>query len=555
MIKVFLFSFLTNFFYYCLGSLVLHQSKNKEYSLFYKAFVGVVAASFIALLFNFFIPLNKNINSFIFILVILIFFLKLQVNIKKEVRFLVISTLICFFLILFSNVNRPDAGLYHLPYISILNEYQIIFGLNNLHSRFGHISIIQYLSAFNNNYFFQEDGIIIPLASIAAFYYIYFLNEVIKIYKKKIQTDLSSLFSLSVLIYIAFKLMGYDGFGNDTIAHLSLFYLISYILKLKKNKIDIAPIFLISVFSFLNKSTMIIVFIIPIYIFFYKYKLDLKKIFIPKLFFSIIFFLLWLIKNFIISGCGIYPIIVTCTEYLPWLNINSTKIYNTASEAWSKAWPENNDERLTMEVFIKNFNWIAAWSKKHLIYITNIIVPYILALLMLLIFFRISSRNIKDKIVIIKLSEFYWLAFFTCFVGSISFFIKFPLYRYGYSYIVCLIILIFIYFFKKKIYHLNIINISKVIFFLAFIAFVGKQSFRLINNYNLNYINKPWPRIYSFTNNTKIDSEKYYIKENFYYYFSRNGECMYSAPPCTNFKIDEKLIAKEILGYKVLTYK
>jgi hypothetical protein len=306
MIKIFLFSFLTNFFYYCLGSLVLRQSKIKEYSLFYKAFVGVVAASFIALLLNFFIPLNKNINTFIFTLVILIFFLKLEINIKKEVKFLVISTLICFFLILFSNVNRPDAGLYHLPYISILNEYQIIFGLNNLHSRFGHISIIQYLSAFNNNYFFQENGIIIPLASITAFYYIYFLNEVLKIYKKKIQTDLSSLFSLSVLIYIAFKLMGYDGFGNDTIAHLSLFYLISYILKIKKNAIDIAPIFLISVFSFLNKSTMIIVFIIPIYMFFYKYKLDLKKIFIPKLFFSIIFFLLWLIKNFIVINQYLY---------------------------------------------------------------------------------------------------------------------------------------------------------------------------------------------------------------------------------------------------------
>jgi len=553
MIKILIFSFLTNFFYYCLGSLTLQQNKVNKYSPFYKAFIGVVAASFIALLLNFFIPLNKNINSFMFILIILIFFLRLKT--KVEVRFLFISTLICFFLILFSNVNRPDAGLYHLPYISILNEYQIIFGLNNLHSRFGHISIIQYLSALNNNYFFQENGIIIPLASIAAFYYIYFLNEVLKIYKKKSQTDLSSLFSLSVLIYIAFKLMGYDGFGNDTIAHLSLFYLISYILKIKKNTADITPIFLISVFSFLNKSTMIIVFIIPIYIFFYKYKLDLKKIFSPKIFFSLIFFLLWLIKNFIISGCGIYPIIITCTEYLPWLNIDSTKVYNLASEAWSKAWPENDNDQLTMEVFIKNFNWIAAWNKKHLIYIINIIAPYVLVLLMLLIFFKIPSKNIKNKIVIIKLSKFYWLAFFTCFVGSILFFIKFPLYRYGYSYIVCLIVLIFIYFFKKKIYQSKIVNISKVIFFLVIVTFAGKQSLRFINNYNLNYVNKPWPRIYSFTNNTKIDSEKYYIKDNFYYYFSKNGECMYSAPPCTNFKIDEKLIAKDVLGYKVLTYK
>ena len=156
MIKIFLFSFLTNLFYYSLGSVVLRENKTTNYSIFYKALIGVITASFIALLLNFFTPLNKNINSFIFILVFLIFLiflLKLKVTIKKkEILFLTISTLICFLLILLSNVNRPDAGLYHLPYIVILNEYKIIFGLNNLHSRFGHVSIIQYLSALNNNY-------------------------------------------------------------------------------------------------------------------------------------------------------------------------------------------------------------------------------------------------------------------------------------------------------------------------------------------------------------------------------------------------------------------
>ena len=154
MIKIFLFSFLTNFFYYSLGSIVLCKYKNNNFSIFYKALIGVITASFIALLLNFFTPLNKGINSFILILIFFIFFLKLKVNIKKkEIIFLIISTLICFLLILLSNVNRPDAGLYHLPYIAILNEYKIIFGLNNLHSRFGHVSIIQYLNALNNNYF------------------------------------------------------------------------------------------------------------------------------------------------------------------------------------------------------------------------------------------------------------------------------------------------------------------------------------------------------------------------------------------------------------------
>lgn len=556
MIKILVFSFLTNFFYYCLGSIVLSQSKNNSYLLFYKAFIGITTTSFIALLLNFFTPLSKNINSLIFVSVILIFALRSKLNIKKEeVRFLTISSLICFLLILFSNVNRPDAGLYHLPYISILNQYEIIFGLNNLHSRFGHISIIQYLSALNNNYFFEEDGIVIPLASIVTFFYIYFFNEVLMIYKEKSQIDKSSLFSLSILIYISFKLMGYDGFGNDAVAHLSLFYLISYILKLKKNTIDINTIFLITVFIFLNKSTMIIIFIIPIYIFFYKYKFNIKKIFIAKLFFPIFFLLLWLFKNLIISGCAIYPVIFTCIEHLPWLNIDLTKDYNIASEAWSKAWPENNNEKYTMEIFIKKFNWISAWSKKHLIYIINIIIPYTLLLTIIMFFLKTSFKNNKNKIIIITLSQFYWLSFITCFVGSILFFIKFPLYRYGYSYIVSLIVLILIYFCKNKIYQLRVISISKIIFSLSIIVFVSKQSLRLMNNFNLNYINKPWPRIYSFVNNEKVNTDIYYIKDNFYYYFSKNGECMYSTPPCTNFEIDKKLIAKQVLGYKVLTYK
>jgi hypothetical protein len=556
MIKIFLFSFLTNLFYYSLGSVVLRENKTTNYSIFYKALIGVITASFIALLLNFFTPLNKNINSFIFILVFLIFLLKLKVTIKKkEILFLTISTLICFLLILLSNVNRPDAGLYHLPYIVILNEYKIIFGLNNLHSRFGHVSIIQYLSALNNNYFFKENGIIIPLASIASFYYIYFSNEVFKIYKKKSKINSSSLFSLLVLIYISFKIMGYDGFGNDAIAHLSYFYLISYVLKLEKESIDVTHIFLISVFIFLNKSTLIFAFIIPVFIIFYKYKLDLKKIFILTFSFPAIFLSAWLIKNLITSGCVIYPALITCIDYLPWLNIKSTFADNIASEAWSKAWPENDNQKLPMEIFIKDFNWVAAWSKKHLVYILNIILPYTLVLLTLLLFLKINSKNFKNKIISIKLPEFYWLASVTCFIGNIFFFIKFPLYRYGYSYLISSIILIFIYFIIKEISKQKIIYISKFVFSLAIIVFVSKQSLRIINNYDLNYINKPWPRIYSFGNNKKINSEKQYINNRFSYYFSKNGECMLSAPPCTNYKIDEKLIAKQLLGYTFLTYR
>ena len=555
MVNILFFSFLTNFFYYSLGHIVLYKNKEAKHSIFYKALVGVILTSFIALLLNFFVPLNQNINSFIFILVILIFLLKSRLIIKKkEIIFLITSALICFFLILLSNVNRPDAGLYHLPYIAILNEYKIIFGLNNLHSRFGHVSIIQYLSALNNNYFFKENGIIIPLASIASFYYIYFSDEVLKVFKQKSKITASFLFSLLILIYISFKITGYDGFGNDAIAHLSFFYLISYILKLEKKSFDIAPVLLISVFIFLNKNTMIFVFIIPIFIFFYKHKLDLIKIFGTVLSFPTVFLLLWLIKNLIISGCAIYPVFITCFEYLPWLNINSTISDTISSEAWSKAWPENNNNNITAEIFIKDFNWISAWSKKHLIYIINIILPYMVILFICSLFIKKNSPSDNKKNIKINLPEFYRLVFFACFISSIIFFIKFPLYRYGYSYFISLIALIFIYFIKENFSKKKTIYLSKVIFYLAIIIFLSKQSLRIVKNYDENYVNKPWPRIYSFVTNEKVVTEKIYITSNFYYYLTKNEGCMFSSPPCTNYNINKKLSVSNLGAYKVLKF-
>ena len=50
-------------------------------------------------------------------------------SIKKEIiKIILISSLISFILIVYSNIYRPDAGLYHLPFISIINENKVIIG-------------------------------------------------------------------------------------------------------------------------------------------------------------------------------------------------------------------------------------------------------------------------------------------------------------------------------------------------------------------------------------------------------------------------------------------
>ena len=73
------------------------------------------------------------------------------------------------------NTNRPDAGLYHLPYINIINDSKIILGSANLEFRFGHSSILQYLSSAFNNIIFTNKGILIPLANIFCFCIILFI--------------------------------------------------------------------------------------------------------------------------------------------------------------------------------------------------------------------------------------------------------------------------------------------------------------------------------------------------------------------------------------------
>ena len=183
---ILIFSILTNFVYYCGGSLIL-KSKNKDlHEQFYTFLAGTILISFIALTINFFLPLNLLINSVIYISIVLLFFIKKNFLSKKiPIKFLIISSLITFLLILFSNTNRPDAGLYHLPYVSLLNESKIIFGANFIHFRYATVSILQYLSAINNNYIFGDNGISIPLASLISFFYIYFYYDIWKVIKKK----------------------------------------------------------------------------------------------------------------------------------------------------------------------------------------------------------------------------------------------------------------------------------------------------------------------------------------------------------------------------------
>ena len=80
----------------------------------------------------------------------------------------------------------------------------------------------------------------------------------------------------------------------------------------------------------------------------------------------IFFFIIWLTKNIITSGCLLYPIKFTCNDKLSWTNIEKIEEISKTSEAWTKGWSnKSNNYVISLSDFNKNLNWIKPWLQVH----------------------------------------------------------------------------------------------------------------------------------------------------------------------------------------------
>jgi len=535
---------LTNIIYLIFGKLFSKKKINNIKNFSEIAINGFIYLSFIALLVNFFYPLNLKINTLICIIIFFFFFLKKKLFNQKEFIILILISLFGFFFIIFDTIYRPDAGLYHLPFTKILNNEKIIFGLANLHSRFGHISIIQYSSAINNNFILGDVGIIIPLLSIYSFLTFYFLGDILNFLfnKKKININFYSIFFSSlVVLYIAWKINRYGEFGNDAIGHLLFFYLISKLINYKKvNYQNFNKIYLISVFAVLNKFMLVFSLIIPAYVFFKD------KISINRVIFSLptIFIFLWILRNIITSSCAVYPQMKTCFTDLKWSNKKEIITLNKYGEAWAKDWPNRFDKKLSVDEYNKNFNWLYTWKENHLKKIIKIILPYLIILILIYLYFKFRIKkkyNFNFNLYNFKLPLFVSL------IGLIFFFLKFPLYRYGFSYLISFLILSLTYFIKFYDYN----KIKKVSIFVIFIFFIS-LTFKQIDRYSQFYETRNLvPKIY---NDKKQHRTIKLNDEGDFFNLSLNGSCMYDANLCAIIKKDHFTLSKKY-SYKFLNIK
>ncbi len=555
MLIIFINTFLIILLFTPYGLLLSNKNKNTLEYFSIQLIYGSIILCFIALSLNFFFSLNKFLNTVILILPIIILIKERKIYFSKEfLLFLLISSIIISLLITESNVYRPDAGLYHLPYIKILNDEKIIFGLSNLHFRYAHISIIQYLSAISNNFIFQNNGIVFAQALIAS---AVIVNFSYKIYNYNINKNYSFHFFylIAVLIYIFYKMNRYSEYGNDAPSHFLFFFLISEFLTLnKKNIKEICNIFILIMFIIFNKITLLMSVFIGLFL---LKKINLNRILKLNRFYFLTFFsIFWILKNIFVSGCILYPVKSLCFQELIWSDIKTVESVSSENEAWTKGWPDytkkkldNNEQIISKKLYVKNFFWFTYWADGHLKKILDIIIPYIIVLIFLSYYLFIKKKISKR----IRYEKLYVYLISLMFISCLFWLIKVPVFRYGYSYLISFLALSFaiicIQFTPLKK------NITKSFNFLLLACFsilIIKNSLRIINNNN-NYNNYPWPKYYAMDKkNDEHGVEE--INLNIKKIYKPKGYCMFSNSPCAHYGLEKNVDLKIIKGDYIIFY-
>lgn len=505
-----------------------------------KVFLGVFFTSIVLVFVNFFLPLSPNLNLILFLSIIILNLMNFKKILYNQfIIFLIVTSLLSTILLFKSNNFMPDAGLYHLPFTKIINNEKIVFGLSNLHFRYGHISIIQYLNGFLYNPMFGEKGVVIFPALLSSVFINFLIFKIFNSNKFNIPYFICFL----SLAFSVTYLDRYSDYGNDAAAFIYtilVFILFTEYYFNTKTNLTFFLITIFTVYCFLIKSFLIILFIIPLTLVLNK---NYKKLILSKT--TLVLFLtlfIWGAKTVINSGCIIYPLSKSCFSKLNWAKIDEIKYFEESGEAASKGYldlikqDKNISNKIRLKDFNENFYWVKIWSKVHLFKIFEKMYPYFLFLIIYFSYIIFSSNAKRGNFF---KNNFNLLSFFAI-IFFVIWFIKFPLFRYGVPFIFLIISIIFLSTISPEFENKKLLKINKFIvcIFLTIILFIN------LNRINNNFENADFPKI------LKADETKYVVKyfNNNFFYNRAYHLCMYNKNLCTH--LNTNMYLKIINNYK-----
>ena len=139
---------------------------------------------------------------------------------------------------------------------------------------------------------------------------------------------------------------------------------------------------------------------------------------------------------------------------------------------------------------------------------------------------------------------------FVSFFSSIMWFLKFPIYRYGQSYLFISFLTFFYLLVFRKIDEIKILKFKKFFNLIIILAFVGLTT-KNLKRISDKLSDSIMPHMYDDIIHENISQKFYNEKDIFTHYIKNDGSlCGYSISPCSQ-NMNKNLNIKQIIGYKV----
>jgi hypothetical protein len=327
-----------------------------------------------------------------------------------------------------------DSMLYHTPLILWSQSDPVVFGLGNLHGRFGFNSA--YLTILSTLYFPSLGIRAIYLGQ--AFFFMLYISFILKKMSSTSTTHLklfffitSTLFCLLAVRQISERLS--SSTSTDAAATLlvilaSLLYVglisnpsdpISNNSKETGLEIELFTMCTISVLAVLTKLSALPV-IIFLFIFIKNWK---ESPCLPRVSFkigscSVLMLFLWIMQNFVMSGCLIYPVRFTCTSAVEWA-VNTAAIQDESNSI--TAWARRPGPQYLSS--LGNFDWIPEWFARQHVFLMVVLgfSACVIIAATILRFYSTGRRNLSSKMSDSKgINILFWIPSLVC-ILSFSF--------------------------------------------------------------------------------------------------------------------------------------
>ena len=526
------------FVVYYNGLFFSKQFNNKiiKNNFFEISFIGLIITLFLAQILNILIPLNNYTIYFNIILICLLLFKnkKIELNISKNDLFIFVIIFFISIANIYSSNFSDDLNHYH--YSSILNAdtSNLIWGLCSLHPLYGTSSIWLIGQSYLNFDSTRLQDIHITNGLIFFIFLSIFLSELFKKSHEK-KKYLPILFSL--LIFVLIKYTRLKEFGIDRplflIFYFLIYYYFKYINQIENDNLNwhffIFCLVLISIIYI--KVIFLFLLFIPLYNCYFK-KLNFK--FFDKKYYLIFFILIiYLFKNILISGCLVYPLVLSCFDLIPWHNPQVVKEFVFSNEVFNKSFP-SYEGLLSNNDYIKNFNWFNTWVVRHKVeiieFLATIFLTFILTYLSFSKSITLNKKNFINKNIFIIL-------FIILFFSVSIFFLKNPNIRMNHH--IFVILLLFSIFYLINKFELKIHK--KIFTSIIIIILVFNFSKNINRIHQMGYENNPVKLISS-----KISNQKIYYLDSFKYYVG-----WYGKGPVSNKELKENNF-KKIFIFKII---